>query len=96
MKSSSIKNKLDDLAQSRIHPPEDGSELASTDLKFDAHVRLDVINGKTDIAVDVFDSDLSDSFTAHVDSQRFPDTAEGSEAATELLQSYGFCAEITL
>lgn len=74
----------------RITPAKKGTDLESTDKKYDAHVRLEEAGGELLILVDVFDSAVKRANSAHVNSDLFPVTPSGAKEATDYLREYGF------
>ena len=78
----------------RITPTKKGTDLESTDKKYDAHARLEEAGGEWFIFVDVFDSAVKRANPAHVDSDSFPTNASGAEEATDYLREYGFDVRI--
>ena len=78
----------------RITPTKKGTDLESTDKKYDAHVRLEEAGDEWLILVDIFDSAVKRPNAAHVDSDSFPVTTAGSKEATDYLRDYGFDVRI--
>ena len=78
----------------RITPTKKGTDLESTDKKYDAHVRLEKAGGEWLIFVDIFNSGVKSANAAHVDSDSFAVTASGAKEATDYLREYGFDVRI--
>lgn len=80
----------------RITPTKAGTDADSTDGKYDAHVRLEEVDGEWLICVDIFDSTVRRANAAHLDSDSFPDTGRGAKEATSYLLEYGFDVRIVI
>ena len=77
-----------------IAPTKSGTDLESIGKKYDAHVRLEEVDGEWLIHVDVFDSAFKRANAAHLDSDSFSVTASGAKEATDYLRDYGFDVRI--
>ena len=74
-----------------VVPTRGGTDLDSGDGTKDAHIRIESYKGVgTKIFVDVFDSKVRDSSSAHLVSEMFEWTDEGANLATLFLQKHGF------
>ena len=78
----------------RITPTAKGTDIYSTDKKYDAHLRLEKAGGEWLIFVDIFNSAVKSANAAHVDSDSFAVTASGAKEATDYLREYGFDVRI--
>ena len=66
--------------------PLKGTDLETTDKKYDAHVRLEMRGEEWLIFVDVFDSAEKRANAAHMDSDSFPVNPSGAKEATDYLR----------
>jgi hypothetical protein len=70
----------------------------SSDKKHDAHIRLERFPGgqRRVITVDVFDSAVKDAKKAHVESEFFPLSRQGTAEASDFLLGYAFDVKVVL
>lgn len=77
-----------------VTPTELGQDVGSTDKNYDAHIRLETVDGKRMIAVDVFDTSIKNANRAHVESDLFEATVAGAKEAQRFLDDNRFAVRV--
>jgi hypothetical protein len=81
----------------KVIPRRKGTDISNHDGSVDGHIRIETYEGVgTKIYVDLFDSSIKNATKAHMRSEAFPCTEEGTSKATCLLERYGFAVIIRL
>lgn len=74
----------------KVTPNSNGTDVESDDHIYDGHVRVERSGKTRALVIDVFRSSLRDPEAAHVESESFPLSQDGTVAATGFLEGYGF------
>ena len=77
-----------------VTPTDRGRDVDSIDGVYDAHIRIEKVDGERMIAVDVFDSSIKGANRAHVESDLFESTVAGAREAQEFLDDYKFAVQV--
>ena len=77
-----------------VTPTTHGRDMDSIDRAYDAHIRIETVDGERMIAVDIFDSSVKGSNRAHVESDLFEVTVVGAKEAQGFLEEYGFTVRV--
>lgn len=85
---------LSAIPDTTIVPNKKGTDLYTKDDSYDAHIRLEKLNGELQMIIDVFDSKIEDPSAAYVESRNFLNNEEGSTEAMEFLRKFGLSYKI--